>query len=89
MGELLSSRVRVKRSELCALMEHIYYLRGDTYALSKALCTMYEAMSNGVDLIEGLYEVLFLRMSRIISTPRVWLGMSRWRSIFFLRGYGR
>ena len=49
----------VKRSELCALMEHIYYLWGDTYALCKALCTVYEAVTDGVDLIEGLYEVLF------------------------------
>jgi len=49
----------VKRSKLCALMEHIYYLWGDTYALSKALCTVYEAVTDGVDLIEGLYEVLF------------------------------
>ena len=49
----------VKRSKLCALMEHIYYLWGDTYALSKALCTVYEAVTNGIDLIEGLYEVLF------------------------------
>ena len=49
----------VKRSKLCALMEHIYHLWGDTYALSKALCTVYEAVTDGVDLIEGLYEVLF------------------------------
>ena len=49
----------MKRSELGALMEHIYYLWGDTYALSKALCTVYEAVTDGVDLIEGLYEVLF------------------------------
>jgi len=49
----------VKWSKLRALMEHIYHLRGDTYALSKALCTVYEAVTDGVDLIEGLHEVLF------------------------------
>ena len=72
----------VKRSKLCALMEHIYYLWGDTYALSKALCTVYEAVTDGVDLIEGLYEVLFfenvednLYTARVVRNVKVALNL--------------
>jgi len=72
----------VKRSKLCALMEHIYYLWGDTYALSKALCTVYEAVTDGVDLIEGLYEVLFfenvednLYATRVVRNVKVALNL--------------